>query len=65
MSKSISEIIAIREKIKSFGRITLKHENPRRSVGFEVAPSPGLEPGTCGLTVRRSNQLSYEGIRCL
>ena len=30
-------------------------------MGFEVAPSPGLEPGTCGLTVRRSNQLSYEG----
>ncbi len=23
-----------------------------------VAPHPGLEPGTCGLTVRRSNQLS-------
>ena len=27
--------------------------------GFKVAPQPGLEPGTCGLTVRRSNQLSY------
>ena len=23
-----------------------------------MAPHPGLEPGTCGLTVRRSNQLS-------
>lgn len=23
-----------------------------------LAPHPGLEPGTCGLTVRRSNQLS-------
>lgn len=22
------------------------------------APPPGLEPGTCGLTVRRSNRLS-------
>ena len=32
---------------------------------LEVAPSPGLEPGTCGLTVRRSNQLSYEGTMLL
>lgn len=23
-----------------------------------LAPPPGLEPGTCGLTVRRSNRLS-------
>ena len=29
---------------------------------FLVAPVPGLEPGTRGLTVRCSNQLSYPGI---
>lgn len=29
---------------------------------LHMAPQPGLEPGTCGLTVRRSNQLSYWGI---
>ena len=27
------------------------------------APVPGLEPGTHGLTVRCSNQLSYTGIK--
>ena len=25
----------------------------------EVAPQVGIEPTTCGLTVRRSNRLSY------
>ena len=25
----------------------------------EMAPQVGLEPTTCGLTVRRSNRLSY------
>ena len=28
-----------------------------------VAPSAGLEPATCGLEVRCSVQLSYEGVR--
>ena len=28
-----------------------------------VAPVPGLEPGTRGLTVHCSNQLSYTGIK--
>src|SRR4051812_28323888 len=27
-----------------------------------LTPSPGLEPGTCGLEVRCSIQLSYEGL---
>jgi hypothetical protein len=30
------------------------------SVGLlEMAPQVGIEPTTCGLTVRRSNRLSY------
>ena len=29
--------------------------------GLQVAPVPGLEPGTRGLTVHCSNQLSYTG----
>jgi hypothetical protein len=35
-----------------------RHANrkrPRENVAFQnLAPRPGLEPGTCGLTVRRS-----------
>ena len=39
--------------------IALKRKKPNRSrLGFlllrVLAPRPGLEPGTCGLTVRRS-----------
>lgn len=29
----------------------------------EMVPLPGLEPGTSGSTIRRSNQLSYNGTR--
>ena len=29
---------------------------------LKIAPVPGLEPGTRGLTVHCSNQLSYTGI---
>ena len=28
-----------------------------------ATPREGLEPSTCGLTVRRSNQLSYQGYK--
>ena len=31
----------------------------------DLAPPPRLERGTCGLTVRRSNQLSYGGLNPL
>ncbi len=30
----------------------------RKCIFRAYAPPPGLEPGTCGLTVRRSNRLS-------
>jgi hypothetical protein len=41
----------------------LKQKTPTHCVEvFSLAPSPGLEPGTHGLTVRCSNQLSYEGV---
>ena len=36
-------------------------KNPQKFEGFYNAPVPGLEPGTRGLTVHCSNQLSYTG----
>ncbi len=40
--------------------VTIK--KPFKTEGFFIAPVPGLEPGTRGLTVHCSNQLSYTGI---
>ena len=37
------------------------NKKPSIKRGFLVAPVPGLEPGTRGLTVHCSNQLSYTG----
>ena len=38
----------------------LRHKKRRSNlISFLVAPQVGLEPTTYGLTVRRSNQLSY------
>ena len=43
----------------------LKTKKPPINEGFFLAPAPGLEPGTRGLTVHCSNQLSYAGINSL
>tara|TARA_A100001015_G_C14889925_1_gene671980 strand:- start:756 stop:992 length:237 start_codon:yes stop_codon:yes gene_type:complete len=42
--------------------VVLKKKKPLIIQG-SFAPVPGLEPGTHGLTVRCSNQLSYTGIK--
>ena len=44
--------------------IIVYKKNPHYE-GFLVAPAPGLEPGTHGLTVHCSNQLSYAGINII
>ena len=41
------------------------NKKPSIKRGFLVAPVPGLEPGTRGLTVHCSNQLSYTGKKYL
>ena len=42
----------------------MAYKKPLFLEGLMVAPVPGLEPGTRGLTVHCSNQLSYTGIEC-
>jgi hypothetical protein len=37
---------------------SIKQESLTEKYRSGLAPPPGLEPGTCGLTVRRSNRLS-------
>ncbi len=43
-----------------FKNLVIKKEVEKTSLNL-VAPQVGLEPTTYGLTVRRSNQLSYWG----
>ena len=49
------ESILLASKVLQVGKNKKEVKNDLLSI---MAPPPGLEPGTCGLTVRRSNQLS-------
>ncbi len=42
-----------------FMKVVLEIKKARQNLSGFSAPQEGLEPSTYGLTVRRSNQLSY------
>ena len=48
-------------KVLEIPLIKFKIKNPSKTIEGFIAPVPGLEPGTHGLTVHCSNQLSYTG----
>ena len=57
MVKSQFSLVLIGLEVLCFNRLSyqkIKRAKVIKPLLFNLAPRPGLEPGTCGLTVRRS-----------